>query len=249
MYTANEVFALRDAVKHTSSAQFYRGAVESSANDVKAAEKDLRAVIAATPHSDDAYEAHDLLGNIYFRNGMCQGLFQEITAALLERPDAGDAKSMLPIATALNGLPRQVLVKRNPTTLQIEPGTKDLPVEINGKKADYFFDTGAGISVLGQSEAKRFGLVPKAVDGKMGEASGTNITGLQVVMVKDLFIGGLHLKNVPFIVLADTGEPWISMPQSKRGIIGLPVPYYFDVRCADLRENIVKTAIGPFSRL
>jgi hypothetical protein len=54
---------------------------------------------------------------------------------------------MLPIATALNGLPRQVLVKRKPTTLQIEPGTMDLPVEINGKKADYSFDTGAGISV------------------------------------------------------------------------------------------------------
>jgi predicted aspartyl protease len=223
MYKANQVFALRDAVERSNAPLFYRAAVEASSNDLKTAEKDLHALIGASPHSAEAYEAHDLLANMYFRNGRYRGLFREITAALLEKPDGADAQNMLPIATALGDLPQQILIQRKPTKLRIEPGTKDLPVEINGQKADYFFDTGSGISVLGQSEAKRFGLVPKAVNGKMGEASGTDITDLQIVMVKDVVIGGLHLKNVPFLVLSDTGEPWIHIPQNKRGIIGLPI--------------------------
>jgi predicted aspartyl protease len=98
-----------------------------------------------------------------------------------------------------------------------------VPLKIDGKDAEYFFDTGAGISVLGQSEARRLGLVVKPVSGKMGEASGTDVGGLQLTVASDLIIGGLHLKNVPFIVLADGGEPWIHMPRKRRGIIGLPV--------------------------
>ena len=86
---------LRNAVEHTTASLFYRAAVEASANDLKAAQRDLHAVIDAAPHSAEAYEAHDLLGNMYFRNGMYRGLFREITAALHEKPDAGDAKSIV----------------------------------------------------------------------------------------------------------------------------------------------------------
>jgi hypothetical protein len=222
-YDAKQVFVLRDAVEHSPAPLFYRAAVEASLNRVHAAEKDLRSVIQEAPHSNDAYEAHDLLGNMYFRNGMYREGYSEIVAALRERPDASDAKSMLSIFTALNGLPKMTIVDSKPSSLQIEPGSIFLPLTMNGKDAEFFFDTGAGISLIGESEAKELGLVAKPVEGKMGDASGQGVTGLQIALVSDLRLGGLHLQNVPFLVIADTGEPWNHLPQSRHGIIGLPL--------------------------
>ena len=154
---------------------------------------------------------------------MYRDAFNEITAALKERPDAADPKSMLPIFTALNELPPMTIVAMRPSTLQIEPDSIFLPLKLDGKEAEFFFDTGAGISCIGESEAKELGLVTKMVEGKMGDASGQGVTGLRVALVADLIIGGLHLRNVPFVVLPDSGEPWNQLPRRKRGIIGIPV--------------------------
>jgi predicted aspartyl protease len=222
-YDANQLFELRDAVEHSTAPLFYKAAVEASLNSVHAAEKDLHSIIDAAPDSQNAYEAHDLLGNMYFRNGMYRDAFSEITAALKERPDAADPKSMLPIFTALNELPPMTIVAMRPSTLQIEPDSIFLPLKLDGKEAEFFFDTGAGISCIGESEAKELGLVTKMVEGKMGDASGQGVTGLRVALVADLIIGGLHLRNVPFVVLPDSGEPWNQLPRRKRGIIGIPV--------------------------
>ncbi|HEX7157719.1 MAG TPA: aspartyl protease family protein, partial [Edaphobacter sp.] len=154
---------------------------------------------------------------------MYRDAFNEITAALKERPDAADPKSMLPIATALKELPTMTVAAMRPSTLQIEPDSIFLPLKLDGKEAEFFFDTGAGMSVLGESEAKELGLVTKTVEGKMGDASGQGVTGLRIALVSDLIIGGLHLRNVPFVVLPDSGESWDQLPRRKRGIIGIPV--------------------------
>jgi hypothetical protein len=160
-YDANQVFVLRDAVEHSRTPLFYRAAVEASLNRVQAAEKDLRTVIRKDPHSNDAYEAHDLLANMYFRNAMYRDGFKEIVAALHERPNASEPKSMLSILTALNGMPNTTNIESKPSSLQIEPGSTFLPLKINKRDAEFFFDTGTPISVIGGSEARKLGLVAK----------------------------------------------------------------------------------------
>lgn len=222
-YDANQVFALRDAVSRAPAPLFYRGAVAVSANNIHAAESDLRSVIQHDPHSNDAYEAHDLLGNMYFRNGMYREGYGEIVAALHERPEAPDAKNMLSIFKGLNALPQMTVVESKPTSMDIEPDSIFLPLQANGKDLAFFFDTGAGVSVIGESEAKELGILTKPVEGKMGDASGQGVSGLQLALVSDLRIGGLHLRDVPFFVLADTGEPWNHLPKTRHGIIGLPL--------------------------
>ncbi|HEV2710453.1 MAG TPA: aspartyl protease family protein [Edaphobacter sp.] len=222
-YEANQVFALRDAVSRSAAPLLYRGAVNASSNSVRAAEADLRSVIQHDPHSDDAYKAHDLLGNMYFRNGMYREGYAEIVAALHERPDASDAKSMLSILTALNVLPKMTVVEAKPTSIDIEPGSTFLPLKANGKDLELFFDTGAPISVIGESEAKELGIVAKPVEGKMGDTSGQGVSGIQLALVSDLRIGGLHLRDVPFVVVADSGEPWSHLRKNRHGIIGLPL--------------------------
>ncbi|AFL87744.1 hypothetical protein Terro_1436 [Terriglobus roseus DSM 18391] len=222
-YDAKHVFALRDAVAHSSAPRLYKGAVDASANRVQTATKELQAVIQHDPHSDEAYEAHDLLGNLYFRNGMYREGYGEIVAALRESPNASDAKSMLSIFTALNELPKMSVVEMKPTSMAIEPGSLSLPFQANGKDLKFFFDTGAAISIMGESEAKELGILAKPVEGKMNDSSGRGVSGLRVALVSDLRIGGLHLRNVPFLVIADSGEPWTHAPKNERGIIGLPL--------------------------
>lgn len=149
--------------------------------------------------------------------------YAEIVAALYERPDASDAKSMLSILTALNALPTMTVVEVKPTSIDIEPGSTFLPLKANGKDLEFFFDTGAPISVIGESEAKELGVTTQRVEGKMGDASGQGIPGIQLAVVSDLRIGGLHLRDVPFMVVADSGEPWNHLPKNRHGIIGLPL--------------------------
>lgn len=212
-YEGKQVFTLRTEVTGAATAPlFYRAALEAAANDIGTADKMLHSVIDAAPHSEQAYESHDLLGNLFFRNGMYRAFLEEIKAALRERPDASDAKQMLPIATALNNVPEMTVASLRTSTLRIEAKSIFLPLQLNGHPAEFFFDTGAGISILGESEAKELGVSAGAVEGTMGDASGRGVSGLRIALVKDLVVGGLHLRNVPFVVIVDTGEPWNTLP-------------------------------------
>lgn len=223
LYKANQVFAVRDAVGQSNARQFYKAAVAASSNSLELAKEDLHAIIESAPHSAEAREAHDLLSNLYMRNGMYREADQEIRGILRDWPDAQDANGMLPLAASLGELPVMTISASKASKIQIEVGSTVLPLQINGRKAEYIFDTGAGISVLTRSEADRLGLSPRSVDGKIGESSGQGLTDLQVAGVADLVVGGLHLKNVPFLVVSDQGEPWIHLAQERRGIIGLPI--------------------------
>ena len=152
-YEEKQGFKLRTELTGAATAPpFYKGAVEAAANQISVANAALHSVIDAAPTSDQAYEAHDLLGNMFFRNGMYRAAFVEIRAALQERPDASDAKQMLPIATALNNLPEMKVASLQPSTLHIEPKSIFLPLQVNGHDAEFFFDTGAGISIIAGSQ-------------------------------------------------------------------------------------------------
>jgi predicted aspartyl protease len=210
-------------VHRSSAPEFYKAAVEASANQVELAVNHLRSIIAASPHSSDADDAHDLLTNLFFRNGLYQDGLKEIESTLKERPEAADAKNMLPLATALGAMPQMLVVSRKASKLDTEPGSTFLPLKLNGKDARFFFDTGAGISVLTESEVKELGLVAQTVSSTMGDSSGKGVTGFRVALVNNVVIGALHLRNVPFLVLSDDGEPWNSLPLNRRGIIGLPI--------------------------
>jgi hypothetical protein len=94
---------------------------------------------------------------------------------------------------------------------------------VNGKQVEYGFDTAATLSLIGTSDAKLLGLKVSHVDTKLSEASGAAIPGFDLAVAKDVVIAGLHLRNVPFFVLQDTGEPFVHVPVGHRGLIGLPV--------------------------
>jgi tetratricopeptide (TPR) repeat protein len=207
MFDSNQAFALRNAVEQGHAPLFYRGAVEESMNRLGPARKHLRAVLEAEPHSKDAEDAREMLANMEFRNGQYREALAEIEAARDERPDSADVNNMLPLFRALAEAPDMQVVRRKSTRLmRVGDNHRSLPVMIDGKEVTYGFDTGAALSVIGVSDARMLGLTLKHVDTKLSEASGTAVPGFDVAIAKDLAIGGLHLRSVPFFVLQDTQE-------------------------------------------
>jgi tetratricopeptide (TPR) repeat protein len=225
LFASGKVFALRDAVQHAHAPLFYRGAVEASLNKIEQAQTDLHKVIQSDPHSEDAYQAHDLLCNMYGRNGLYHETLREAEALLTERPNAKDVLNALPLLHALARSPDMTVAKRRPSTVHRAPADHSLPFKLNGKEDSFGFDTGAGISIMSDREAAHLGLTPEAVSGKIDDASGNGVSGIRVAVANDLVIAGLHLKNIPFLVVPDTNEPFVEFPPNEygRGLIGLPV--------------------------
>jgi hypothetical protein len=64
LYEQHHWFALRDATTQANAPPFYRAAVEAAFDEVELAERDLGQLIVQSPHSADAYEAHQLLATM-----------------------------------------------------------------------------------------------------------------------------------------------------------------------------------------
>jgi predicted aspartyl protease len=223
---SNQIFRLRDAIIHRQTPPFYLGAIEDAQNRTRPATRDLRRAISSDPQSKQAFEAHEMLSNVNFRNGKYQEARKEAEQAHAIEPDSADLNNMLPLLRALADNPDMEVVECRGTRLQMRrdiDGSSGLPLSINGKPVTYGLDTGAALSVMGTADAKMLGLTVEHVEMNLSEASGTSIPGIDLALAHDLVIGGLHLMNVPFFVLRDTGEPFVHVAVGSRGLIGLPV--------------------------
>jgi predicted aspartyl protease len=102
-------------------------------------------------------------------------------------------------------------------------GNLHVPVSINGKKVSYLFDTGAGTSVVSESEARRLGLEIRnmkmeAFDG----ATGGKILVQHYGIARRIRIGASEFRNVVFMIFPDGTYFFQGRLPGENGIIGLP---------------------------
>jgi len=219
IYDNHRWFELRDSIKKGSGSPFYQGAVACSFNDVHRCEKRFRDVFRFAANSDEAVEAHRTLASSYLTHGEYKKASAQVDAILALRPTDADALGGHPVLAALAGSPdQQVLGKR--TTVQLEEG--GLPFSINGVHATYWFDTGAELSVLTESEAKRFGLRERQASVQVGDVNGTRVN-TRIAIADELAIGSIRVRHVAFLVLPDDQPPFNGGSPGSRGLIGIPV--------------------------
>lgn len=224
LYDSHQWFELRDSVRKGGASAFYQGAVACAFNDVRGCERKFRDVFHSTPMSDDAVEAHRILASAYFTHGEYKKALAEVDAILALRPTDGDALGGRPVLAAFSDTPDQQLNGRH-TTVQLEDG--GLPFSINGVHATYWFDTGAELSVLTESEAKRFALRVRPTSGQVGDVNGTQIN-TKIAVADELSIGSIRIKHVAFLVLPDNQPPFNEQSPGSRGLIGIPVLLAFE---------------------
>ncbi len=99
-----------------------------------------------------------------------------------------------------------------------------MPVRGNGTSEDFVFDSGAMLSTISESCARRLGI--RVMDAVLNVGNSTGSTVQSKVGVADsLRIGDLLVENIAFLVLPDV---MLSFPQVGyviHGIIGFPVMY------------------------
>jgi hypothetical protein len=224
LYEERDWFRLREAVQSAKAPAFYRGVVGCAFNDLKLAERELQRTISSAPRSTQAYQAHNLLFYAYFRAGRyteAQAQFEKMRSI---RPENTSDRAGMALVSAINQHTGRMETLRRHSTVRCRVNGK-IPVTINGRLADYAFDSGATISVISESEAVRLGMAiheagPQAtgvLDARGAEAK------FRIAVADHLAVGKTDLRHVVFFVFRDDQPPFFEMRQSERGCLGLQV--------------------------
>ena len=148
----------------------------------------------------------------------------QITLRMLGiRCEANDQCNLL---SALSRNPDQSVASFRASTLPCErnKGHLFIPVTINGGSAQYMIDTGAGYSILTESEAKRLGLPVLDVAAiRVSEAAGKGFELTKIAVAESLNLGEIHLQHVAFMVSGDEPKAWAELPPGQRGALGIQV--------------------------
>ena len=224
-YENHQWFELRDAAARVAAVPpFYRAAIACAFHDASRCESTVQTALATGPTTTQAYELHELLSQFYFRAGRYRRALVEVDAMLAIRPGASDVLNARPLLAVLSREEDQETVSRAPSVLAVHVSHENFPVpiSINGKAAQYFFDTGANLSAMSASEAKRLGMRVDDVSTRVSNTPGEAV-GVRVATATELVVGRVHLKHVAFLVFRDDEEPFAQLPPMRRGAIGLPV--------------------------
>jgi predicted aspartyl protease len=243
---AHQMFLLRDEVsRHPGPPDLYSGEVACAFNDTATCEERFKKVIAAEPNSIAAKQVHHMLAYALFREGRYRRSLSEIEALLTIDPKDADAQDTRPFFEALSHFPDQALQESGTSKATVQMDGGKLPLLINGRKASYFFDTGANLSTLSESEALRLGMEIKDVNsgGGAADVNGNRVL-FRVALAKSLALGGIVLNNVAFLVAGNEQQPFADMEPEQRGLIGLPVLRAFgSIKWS--REGIVEVDRSP----
>jgi tetratricopeptide (TPR) repeat protein len=229
-YETHQWFKLGDAVTKTGASTFYRGAVAYAFDDARQAEHYLNPVIAAAPQSERASDARKMLIHLYMRTGRYRKAFSATEKERAVNPDDAGLKTASALLGVLSQSPEQEVSRRRSSEIRYttKEGNLFIPVDINGKRANYILDTGASYSIVSHSEAKRLGLTLVQGGGHQIEGSSGAKVDFGVAVANQLDVGEFRLRHVAFLVLEDNRQPFVGLESAERGVLGLPVVLSFE---------------------
>jgi hypothetical protein len=220
----NDWFRLRAQAEAGEISLLCKGVVDASLERCSIAEHELEGVIRQYPDTASVVAAHEALGNMYYREGRYRKALHQLDLELIEKPAAEDAKEVHSFFSVLSQYPDLEIISNLPSKVQAETieGNLFLPVSANGILGTYIVDTGANVSAICESEARRLGLISHQTASKALDVSGASI-GMRVAEAPDLWIGKTHLKHVAFAVYPDSSEPFVELPKDHKGVLGISI--------------------------
>ena len=233
LYENNLIFQLREALRqpgwNDSETLFYRAVVEGRFGQETAAIEDLRKFLAARPNHDLERRAYEELASALARIGHYGEASSAWAEALRLTPlgeqDRADTENTRGLYESLGNVPPQTIQFDSEVHIEAKHsalGNWDVPVEVNGRRGEWIFDTGANQSTLSESEAARMGLsIREASVYVKGSTDKKN--SLRLAVAPELRFGGARLTNVVFLVLSDEALYINPLKYQIQGILGLPV--------------------------
>lgn len=229
-----QYFELSEAVAAertaTAAGLFYRGIVANRFNQpndsIKLLERYLRSGDTANQR-----EAYETLADDYLRTYQ-YGKAADTYKLLLDRfkeslshDDAAGYQNSYGLWNALRGVGKSAVTSSADSTIQ---GSRDkakllnVPATVNGQTIDFVFDTGANLSTITVSTAKKLNLKLIETDVSVGTSSDVKVNSKLAVAPK-LKIGNAVVSNVVFLVLEDKALSFPQIGYQINAIIGFPV--------------------------
>ncbi|RNL84681.1 hypothetical protein ED312_13410 [Sinomicrobium pectinilyticum] len=151
-------------------------------------------------------------------------LLSEYTDRMTDEEEE-DYGNSLAIWSALEEQPKQKIEINSTVNLKIsrdKAQLQNLLVSLGPEEQYFVFDTGANLSTITETAAKRFGL--KLLDGTINVDA---ITGHQIksriAIAPKLHLGSLTVRNAVFLVFPDEALAFPQIDYQIHGIIGFPV--------------------------
>lgn len=127
---------------------------------------------------------------------------------------------------ALEKVPAQTIIFQNSMSVQMRKDQQELwnvPILFNKKDSAHFvFDSGAGISTITNSAARKLGLQIIPANIKVNSANDRQIVA-QLGIADEMQLGGAVLHHVVFLVMDDRMLDFPTINYTIDGIIGFPV--------------------------
>jgi len=227
------MFEMRDLLDQTTEnsgeVQFYRAIINSRFGHEREAVRQFRAFLATKPTPEMERKAHNELANALTRLGECGEAADELEAALRltpsDVPGRANAENGLVFLRSLAGAAAQTVDFGPSTPIQArrdEAGLWEVPLEINSQRGEWIFDTGASLSTVSESEARRMGLAIRETQGyAIGYTQAKNPARLATA--KELRLGSARFHNVVALVVADEALRITGLKNPILGILGMPL--------------------------
>lgn len=239
LYAGKQYFELRDALQRQRDGAapellFYRGVVSNKFNRPEESVVFLRRFLAAPPRDarrSMLKDAHAILLDDYVKTYRYAEAAAECRVLLSRyRPELDgekleDAENALRIWGALAGVPRQTVRLNGGTRVQTskdKAGLTNVPVETGGRRADFVFDTGANISTVTASYARRLGFRLIETDVRVGTTTGLKVRA-RLGVAPLLRIGRVSVRHAVFLVMEDRDLFFPQINYQINGIVGFPV--------------------------
>ena len=150
------------------------------------------------------------LSGLAFRTGRYQLAYSRLIQAMkIPAPLASETddlleKQSLALLDGLNKTPDFERIRHAPSTLDVIAKIAGIPavkVKINGTSQQAILDTGAGLTTISQSAAKR--LKVESLEAAIEADGAAKSVAASIAVVKELNIGETLLKNVAVLIVAD----------------------------------------------
>lgn len=216
LFGQRRFFELRDEVEKLRDDQspellFYHGTIANKFNRMHESIGFLKEYQKIVKPTDEKLgECYELLGDNYAktfqycRAGECFKMLLEQFGDSFDEAKKQDAEYLYNLWSAAGDAPPQTISFAADTRIQAvrdKIGLLNLPIEMNRKKINFVFDTGADVSSISTSNAAKLGLKIIECDISVGGASCRSNAKLAVAPV--MKIGNVTIKNVVLLVLDD----------------------------------------------
>lgn len=226
-------FELRRALDQTGSdgqaTLFYRGVIACRFGHEKEGIDLLRRILAGNPSGPMARQAYEELAGAYERltryKDAAQAWAEWLRLTPKDDPERESNANTQSLMESLSDVaPESLLFGVNVPirATRNHIGTWNVPVQVNGVKGNWIFDSGANQSVVSQSEAKRMGLAIHESKAWGGGSTGYR-NPLQIAVADTLQFGGTQIHNVVLLVLSDDALNIKPAHYRIDGVLGLPV--------------------------